>query len=203
MIDALRAMPSNGSFPRVVGAHLEGPFLSRRAARHPSARAPARSGSGAARTAARRRPGDRVHARARARRCWRTDQAPARARDRRLGRPHERDGGTGARRVRSRRVDRLAPLQRDAAVPLARSRHRRCRADAPRRVRADDRRRPSPRRGDRATRLGGRRRHAARSSATRPRVLPGSPARTSSATSRSTSPTACRCAATASLRARC
>jgi N-acetylglucosamine-6-phosphate deacetylase len=28
LVDALRAMPANGSFPRVVGAHLEGPFLS-------------------------------------------------------------------------------------------------------------------------------------------------------------------------------
>ena len=28
MLDALRALPANGSFPRVVGAHLEGPFLS-------------------------------------------------------------------------------------------------------------------------------------------------------------------------------
>ena len=28
MLEALRAMPANGSFPRVVGAHVEGPFLS-------------------------------------------------------------------------------------------------------------------------------------------------------------------------------
>ena len=28
MLDALRAMPANGSSPRVVGAHVEGPFLS-------------------------------------------------------------------------------------------------------------------------------------------------------------------------------
>jgi N-acetylglucosamine-6-phosphate deacetylase len=28
MVDALRAMPANGSFPRVVGAHVEGPFIS-------------------------------------------------------------------------------------------------------------------------------------------------------------------------------
>jgi N-acetylglucosamine-6-phosphate deacetylase len=28
MIDALRAMPPNGTIPRVVGAHVEGPFLS-------------------------------------------------------------------------------------------------------------------------------------------------------------------------------
>jgi N-acetylglucosamine-6-phosphate deacetylase len=28
MLDALRAMPANGSFPRVVGAHVEGPFIS-------------------------------------------------------------------------------------------------------------------------------------------------------------------------------
>ena len=28
MIDALRAMPANDSFPRIVGAHVEGPFLS-------------------------------------------------------------------------------------------------------------------------------------------------------------------------------
>jgi N-acetylglucosamine-6-phosphate deacetylase len=28
LLDALRGMPANGSFPRVVGAHVEGPFLS-------------------------------------------------------------------------------------------------------------------------------------------------------------------------------
>jgi len=28
MLDALRAMPANGSVPRVIGAHVEGPFLS-------------------------------------------------------------------------------------------------------------------------------------------------------------------------------
>jgi N-acetylglucosamine-6-phosphate deacetylase len=28
LVDALRAVPANGSFPRVVGAHVEGPFLS-------------------------------------------------------------------------------------------------------------------------------------------------------------------------------
>jgi len=28
MLDALRAVPANGSFPRVIGAHVEGPFLS-------------------------------------------------------------------------------------------------------------------------------------------------------------------------------
>ena len=28
IVDALRALPPNGSAPRVVGAHLEGPFLS-------------------------------------------------------------------------------------------------------------------------------------------------------------------------------
>jgi len=28
LIDAVRALPSNGSFPRVIGAHIEGPFIS-------------------------------------------------------------------------------------------------------------------------------------------------------------------------------
>jgi N-acetylglucosamine-6-phosphate deacetylase len=28
LVDALRAVPANGSFPRVIGAHVEGPFLS-------------------------------------------------------------------------------------------------------------------------------------------------------------------------------
>ena len=28
MLDALRVMPPNGSSPRVVGAHVEGPFIS-------------------------------------------------------------------------------------------------------------------------------------------------------------------------------
>jgi len=28
IIESVRAMPSNGSFPRVIGAHIEGPFLS-------------------------------------------------------------------------------------------------------------------------------------------------------------------------------
>jgi N-acetylglucosamine-6-phosphate deacetylase len=38
MLDALRAMPPNGSSPRVVGAHVEGPFLSaERLGTHPLA----------------------------------------------------------------------------------------------------------------------------------------------------------------------
>jgi N-acetylglucosamine-6-phosphate deacetylase len=28
IVDAVRAMPANGSFPRVIGAHIEGPFIS-------------------------------------------------------------------------------------------------------------------------------------------------------------------------------
>jgi N-acetylglucosamine-6-phosphate deacetylase len=28
LVDAVRAMPANGSFPRVIGAHIEGPFIS-------------------------------------------------------------------------------------------------------------------------------------------------------------------------------
>jgi N-acetylglucosamine-6-phosphate deacetylase len=28
LVESVRAMPSNGSFPRVIGAHIEGPFLS-------------------------------------------------------------------------------------------------------------------------------------------------------------------------------
>ncbi len=158
MLDALRAMPANGSSPRVVGAHVEGPFLSpERLGTHPL-RAPARSRPGLARTAPGRRPCDGVHARARARGRRHVDQALARARGRRLRGTHERDRGAGARRLRSRRVDRLPLVQRDASVPVARSWHRRSRADAPRRLRADDRRRTSPRRRDGAPDLGGRRR---------------------------------------------
>ena len=41
---ALREVPQNGSAPRIIGAHLEGPFLLARAPRHAPARIAARSG---------------------------------------------------------------------------------------------------------------------------------------------------------------
>ena len=40
---ALREVPRNGAAPRILGAHLEGPFISPAAARHASRRVPARS----------------------------------------------------------------------------------------------------------------------------------------------------------------
>ena len=174
------------------------------ASRHAPARAPARSRPRAARPPARCGPRHGADARAGAAGRRGAHPARARARRRRLGRAHERDGGAGARRLRPRRLDGLAPLQRDAAVPLPRPGRRRRRAHAPRRLRADDRRRASPRRRDGALDLGGGRQVASRSSPTRRRALPGTPARISSATSRSRSPTAaCRRARTASWRGRC
>ena len=158
MLDALRAMPANGSSPRVVGAHVEGPFLSpERLGTHPLEH--------------RRDPDLALLERLLdAGRVTEFTLAPELAgADALIKRLLEREvvvsaGHTNAtaaqaqRRLRSRRLDRLAPVQRDASVPVARSRHRRRRADAPRRLRADDRRRPPPRRRDGAPDLGGGRR---------------------------------------------
>ena len=131
MLDALRAMPANGSFPRIVGAHVEGPFLSpERLGTHPLEH--------------RRDPDlallDRLLDAGRVTEFTLAPELPGA--DALIKRLLEREivvsaGHTNATAaqahaaLRPRRLDRLAPLQRDAAVPLARSRHRRRRADAP------------------------------------------------------------------------
>ena len=109
----VRARAARG--PRILGAHLEGPFLSRAAARHP----PAPTAAATPILALLERllaagPGPADDARARASRRARADRPAARARRRRLARAQRRDRRGGARGVRPRRPHRHAPLQRDA-----------------------------------------------------------------------------------------
>ena len=111
-----REVPLEAEGPRILGVHLEGPFLSPERPRHASGRLPARPGSGAARAAARGRPGPARHARAGASRRVRPDRAAPRARRRRLLRAHRCHRRGGARRLRPRRPHGDPPLQRDAAV---------------------------------------------------------------------------------------
>ena len=93
--------------------------------------------------------------------------------------------------------DRHPPLQRDAAAPAPRPRHRRCGARPRRRRRPDDPRRPPPRRGDGAGRLArGRRPGRARLGRDRGRRRRRRRA-TGSATSTSRCATASRAATTA------
>jgi len=157
-LDALRAMPANGSFPRVVGAHVEGPFLSpERLGTHPREH--------------RRDPDLALLERLLdAGRVTEFTLAPeldgAGALITRL---LEREivvsaGHTNATAAEAHAAFDLGvstvspPLQRDAPLPLARPRSRRRRAYAARRLRADDRRRTPPRRGDGSPRVGSRRR---------------------------------------------
>ena len=154
MLDALRALPTNGGGPRIVGAHVEGPFLSEeRLGTHPREHrrdpdlalldrlldagrvteftlAPELPGAGAliggcSSGASSSRPATRTRPRAEAHAAF--------------------DLGVST-------VSHLFNAMRP--VPLPRPGDRRRRAHAARRLRADDRRRPSPRRRDGAARLG-------------------------------------------------
>ena len=99
LLDALRALPGERHAAARPRRARRRPVSLARAARHASARAPARSRPRVARPAARRRAGDRAHARAGAARRRARSIARARRRGRRrLGRAHERDRGGGARR---------------------------------------------------------------------------------------------------------
>ena len=57
VLAALREVPTDGDYPRILGVHLEGPFLSPAPARDARRVGAARSRPGAARPAARRRAG--------------------------------------------------------------------------------------------------------------------------------------------------
>ena len=111
-----------GIGPRVLGAHLEGPFLSplRAGAHDVSALAARRSWRSCGGCWTRGRC-----PRSRWRRSYRARRAGRRAgRARRDGvrGPHRCHRRRGARRVRPRRADRHAPVQRDAPEHRARSR---------------------------------------------------------------------------------
>ncbi len=159
LVRAIGEVPPNGNgAARILGVHLEGPFLS-----------PARLG---AHDGTNRRDPDldlaarlldagpvplhdpRAGAPGRAR----PRPLPPLARRHRLARPHGRDRGGGGGRLPRGRDHGDAPLQRDAAVPPPRSRRRRRRARAAGGGRAADPRREPRRARDRAGRLGGRRR---------------------------------------------
>ena len=145
LLEALRGMPQNGIGPRVLGAHVEGPFLSpRRAGVHD------KRGLSAPDVALLRRlldaaPVAQVTLGARAARRVRADRRTGLPRDHRLGRPHRRDRRRGAPGLRPRSHHGHAPLQRDAPEHAARSEHRGRRARARRCHRAGDRG-PAPRR---------------------------------------------------------
>ena len=193
ILAAMREVPLGESRPRILGMHLEGPFLSSEPPRHARGLGPARSRPGAARAAARRRPGAADDARAGAPGRGRADRPAARARRRRVARPHRRDRSAGQRGLRPRRAERHPSVQRHAAVPASRPGHRRRGARARRRDRLDHPRRHSPRARDddgrvarRGRAAGARHRRDRRHSGRRRRAL------------RASASSTCRC-----TRARC
>ena len=138
-------MPHDGIGPRVLGAHVEGPFLSpRRAGVHD------KRGLSAPDVALLRRlldaaPVAQVTLAPELRGAFELiDELVARG-DHRLGRPHRRDRRRGPPGLRPRRHHRHPPVQRDAPEHGARPEHRGRRARAPRCHRAGDRG-PAPRR---------------------------------------------------------
>ena len=150
-------VPLDGGGPRILGVHLEGPFLAPgRLGTHPPPGAP-RSGSAPARAAARVGPVRLMTLAPELDGADCADRPPAPARRHGLVRAHGRDRGRGERGVRPRRPNRHAPLQRDAPVPAPRPGHRGRRARPGRRRRPDHPRRRPPRARDRQARLAGRR----------------------------------------------
>ena len=127
LLDALRAMPLDGIGPRVLGAHVEGPFLSpRRLGVHDVARLlGARPGAAAA--AAGRGAGLPGHAGAGAAGRVRADRRARRARRHGVGRPHRRHRGRGPPGLRPRRARRsrtsstrcATSTPRDPSIALA------------------------------------------------------------------------------------
>ena len=180
----VRCRPT-ASAPHVIGAHLEGPFLSpERLGTHPFEH---------------RRDPDlelldrlldvgRVTAMTLAPELAGADELIRRLLDRGVvvSAGHTNATAEHARAAFDLGVSTHPPVQRDAPLPLARSRHRRRRADAPRCLRAVDRRRPPPRRRDSAPRLG-RSRRPARARQRRDGGRGSAAAATSSATWRSRS----------------
>ena len=152
---ALAAMPVEGCGPRVIGAHLEGPFLSpQRLGAHDA------EGCSAPDLALLRRlleagPVSADDARARAARRLRAHRRAGRARGHGVLRALRRDRRRGAPGLRSRRAHGHPPVQRDAPERPARSGDRHGRARARRRDGAGHRRRPPTGRRDRARRLAG------------------------------------------------
>ena len=122
LLAALAEVPAEPEYPRILGVHLEGPFLSPRrlgthvasARRDPDLELLDRlldGGPVRLMTLAPELPG-----------AFARDRAAARARRHGVARPQRRDRRAGERGVRPRRRDRHASLQRDAAVPAPRSR---------------------------------------------------------------------------------
>ena len=155
LVRAIGEVPPNGNgAARILGVHLEGPFLS-------PARLGAHDGTNRrdpdldlAAAAPRRRARPLHDARAGAPGRARPRPLPPLARRHRLARPHGRDRGGGGGRLPRGRDHGDAPLQRDAAVPPPRPRRRRRGARAAGGGRAADPRREPRRARDRAGRLG-------------------------------------------------
>src|SRR4051794_8503720 len=166
LVAAMAEVPSGESRPRILGMHLEGPFLSpnRLGTHEASARRDPdlamldrllAAGAGAGGQPWAGAPGAPAPAApplapappgAPGRR--RADRPAARAQRRSVARPHRRDCGAGERCLRPRGTQRHASLQRHAAVPASRPGHRRRCARTGRRGRLDHPRRHPPRAGD-------------------------------------------------------